>query len=167
MTWSYQTSCFLLLLLSWYPKVFHALRAVQSNCCTTYTGRLPFFPGKAFSVLKGCLLAGSLQQNSFKSKVLQLLSCLLNHCLRCSLLEAGSTGKSRNASVPHSSAPLWILSQRALLSRHNSTEMWSFPKEVSPWTSPLSMQNFTSLSLSLTSGFFLPCSRSVLFSFLL
>lgn len=31
---SYQTSCFLLLLLSWHPKVFHVLRARQSNCCT-------------------------------------------------------------------------------------------------------------------------------------
>lgn len=165
--WNYQNSGFLLLLLSWYPKVFHALRAIQSNCCTIYTGLLPFLPGKAFIALKGCLQAIAFKQNSFKSKVLQLLSWLLNHCLRCSLPEVDSTGKSRNASVSHSSAPLWILSQKASLSGHNSIEMWSFPKEVSPWICSPSMQNFTSLSLSLPGGFFLPCSRSALFSFLL
>lgn len=148
-------------------KSFPCTKSYTVKLLYYFSGPLPLFPGKAFSAVKGCQIAAAFKHNSSKSKVLQLLSWLLNHCLRCSFLEAGSTGKSRNASVSHSFAPLWILSQKTSLSLHSPTEMWSFPREVSPWMCLPSMQNFTSLLLSLSGGFFLPCRRSVLFSFLL
>lgn len=124
------------------------------------------YPWQRFQCLKGAvpLTAVPFKQNSLTSKNPQHLSWLLYRCLRCSLFEAVSIGKSGSASVPRSPPPLWILSQNASLSQLIPTEIGWFPKEISPLTCPPSMHNLTFLLLSVT-GFFFPAAGEFSFMF--